>query len=302
MEYDVIIIGAGPSGISASLYTVRANKKTLVLYEDKAGLEKANKIENYYGFENGINGEELYNIGIKQAKNLGADVKKEEVIKIEINNDMYCNNDNVNENKDSTSKYRFLVTTSNGLYKAKVVILATGNKKNKPKIKGIEKFDGKGVSYCAICDGFFYKNKDVAVIGSGDYAISETNDLINVVKDVTILTNGEKAPDFRADNVKIETRGIKEIKGDTKVDEVVLDDGTNLKIDGIFVAQGVAGSSDFAKKLGALTNKDNIVVNENMETNVDGLFACGDCTGGLLQVAKAVHEGAVAGLAAIKKC
>ena len=302
MEYDVIIIGAGPSGISASLYTVRANKKTLVLYEDKAGLEKANKIENYYGFENGINGEELYNIGIKQAKNLGADVKKEEVIKIEINNDMYSNNDNVNENKDSTSKYRFLVTTSNGLYKAKVVILATGNKKNKPKIKGIEKFDGKGVSYCAICDGFFYKNKDVAVIGSGDYAISETNDLINVVKDVTILTNGEKAPDFRADNVKIETRGIKEIKGDTKVDEVVLDDGTNLKIDGIFVAQGVAGSSDFAKKLGALTNKDNIVVNENMETNVDGLFACGDCTGGLLQVAKAVHEGAVAGLAAIKKC
>lgn len=302
MEYDVIIIGAGPSGISASLYTVRANKKTLVLYEDKAGLEKANKIENYYGFENGITGEELYNIGIKQAKNLGADVKKEEVIKIEINNDMYSNNDNVNENKDSTSKYRFLVTTSNGLYKAKVVILATGNKKNKPKIKGIEKFDGKGVSYCAICDGFFYKNKDVAVIGSGDYAISETNDLINVVKDVTILTNGEKAPDFRADNVKIETRGIKEIKGDTKVDEVVLDDGTNLKIDGVFVAQGVAGSSDFAKKLGALTNKDNIVVNENMETNVDGLFACGDCTGGLLQVAKAVHEGAVAGLAAIKKC
>ena len=302
MEYDVIIIGAGPSGISASLYTVRANKKTLVLYEDKAGLEKANKIENYYGFENGITGEELYNIGIKQAKNLGADVKKEEVIKIEINNDMYSNNDNVNENKDSTSKYRFIVTTSNGLYKAKVVILATGNKKNKPKIKGIEKFDGKGVSYCAICDGFFYKNKDVAVIGSGDYAISETNDLINVVKDVTILTNGEKAPDFRADNVKIETRGIKEIKGDTKVDEVVLDDGTNLKIDGVFVAQGVAGSSDFAKKLGALTNKDNIVVNENMETNVDGLFACGDCTGGLLQVAKAVHEGAVAGLAAIKKC
>ena len=302
MEYDVIIIGAGPSGISASLYTVRANKKTLVLYEDKAGLEKANKIENYYGFENGITGEELYNIGIKQAKNLGVDVKKEEVIKIEINNDMYSNNDNVNENKDSTSKYRFLVTTSNGLYKAKVVILATGNKKNKPKIKGIEKFDGKGVSYCAICDGFFYKNKDVAVIGSGDYAISETNDLINVVKDVTILTNGEKAPDFRADNVKIETRGIKEIKGDTKVDEVVLDDGTNLKIDGVFVAQGVAGSSDFAKKLGALTNKDNIVVNENMETNVDGLFACGDCTGGLLQVAKAVHEGAVAGLAAIKKC
>ena len=289
MEYDVIIIGAGPSGISASLYTKRANKKTLVLYKDKSGLEKAHKIENYYGFEDGINGEELYNIGIKQAENLGVDVKKEEAIKIEIN-------------YEDANEYRFLVTTSNDVYKSKTVILATGNKKNKPKIKGIEKFEGKGISYCATCDGFFYRNKDVAVIGSGDYAISETNDLINVVKDVTILTNGKKAPDFRADNVKIETRGIKEIKGDSKVEEVELDDGTNLKVDGVFVAQGVAGSSDFAKKLGALTNKDNIVVNENMETNVEGLFACGDCTGGLLQVSKAVYEGAVAGLAAIKKC
>ena len=92
-----------------------------------------------------------------------------------------------------------------------MVILATGNYKNRPKIRGIEKFEGKGVSYCAICDGFFYKDKEVAVIGSGDYAISETNDLINVVKGITVLTNGEKEPDFRADNVKIETRGIKEI-------------------------------------------------------------------------------------------
>ena len=289
MEYDIIIIGAGPAGISASLYTVRANRKTLILYEDKSSLEKTDKIENYYGFENGISGKDLYETGIKQAKNLGVDVKKEEVIKIEMNMN----------NKDN---YRFIVTTSNNVYKSKAVILATGNKKNKPKITGIEKFEGKGVSYCAICDGFFYRNKDVAVIGSGDYAISETNDLINVAKDVTILTNGEKAPDFRADNVKIETRGIKEIKGDNKVEEVEFEDGTKLKTDGIFVAQGVAGSSDFAKKLGAITNKDKIVVNEKMETNISGLFACGDCTGGLLQVSKAVYEGAIAGLEAIRKC
>ena len=289
MEYDVIIIGAGPAGISASLYTVRANKKTLVLYEDLSSLEKTHKIENYYGFENGISGKDLYETGIKQAKNLCVDVKKEEVIKIEM--DM--------NNKNS---YKFIVTTSNNVYKSKVVILATGNKKNKPKITGIEKFEGKGVSYCAICDGFFYRNKDVAVIGSGDYAISETNDLINFVKDVTILTNGEKAPDLRADNVKIETRGIKEIRGDSKVEEVELEDGTKIKTDGIFVAQGVAGSTDFAKKLGVITNKDKIVVNEKMETNISGLFACGDCTGGLLQVSKAVYEGAVAGLEAIRKC
>ena len=289
MEYDVIIIGAGPAGISASLYTVRANKKTLVLYEDLSSLEKTHKIENYYGFENGISGKDLYETGIKQAKNLCVDVKKEEVIKIEM--DM--------NNKNS---YKFIVTTSNNVYKSKVVIFATGNKKNKPKIKGIEKFEGKGVSYCAICDGFFYRNKDVAVIGSGDYAVSETNDLINVVKDVTILTNGEKAPEFRADNVKIETRGIKEIIGNNKVEEVELEDGTKLKTDGIFVAQGVAGSTDFAKKLGVLTNKDKIVVNEKMETNISGLYACGDCTGGLLQVSKAVYEGAIAGVEAIRKC
>ena len=288
MEYDVIVIGAGPAGISASLYTVRANKKTLVFYEDLSSLEKTHKIENYYGFENGVSGIDLYEAGIKQAKNLGVDVRKEEVIKIEM------------DIKESNT--RFKVTTSNSVYKSKVVILATGNKKNKPKITGIENFEGKGVSYCAICDGFFYRNKDVAVIGSGDYAISETNDLINVVKDVTILTNGEKAPDFRADNVKIETRGIKEIKGNSKVEEVELEDGTKIKTDGVFVAQGVAGSTDFAKKLGALTNKDKIVVNEKMETNIAGLFACGDCTGGLLQVSKAVYEGAIAGLEAIRKC
>ncbi len=287
MDYDIIIIGAGPAGISASLYTVRANKKTLVLYEDLSSLEKTHKIENYYGFENGIDGKDLYETGIRQAKNLGVDVKKEEVIKIEMENN---------------TNYRFVVTTSSHSYKSKVVILATGNKKNKPKITGIEKFEGKGVSYCAICDGFFYRNKDVAVIGSGDYAISETNDLINVVKDVTILTNGEKAPDFRADNVKIETRGIKEIIGNDKVEEVELEDGTKIKTDGIFVAQGIAGSSDFAKKLGAITNKDKIVVNEKMETNIEGLYACGDCTGGLLQVCKAVYEGAIAGLESIRKC
>ena len=287
MEYDVIIIGAGPAGISASLYTIRANKKTLILYEDESSLEKTDKIENYYGFENGISGKDLYETGIKQAENIGVDVKKEEVIKIEM---------------DMNNNYKFIVTTSENTYKSKVVILATGNKKNKPKITGIEKFEGKGVSYCAICDGFFYRNKDVAVIGSGDYAISETNDLINLAKDITILTNGEKAPNFRADNVKIETRGIKEIKGESKVDEVEFEDGTKLKTDGIFVAQGVAGSSDFAKKLGAITNKDKIVVNEKMETNISGLFACGDCTGGLLQVSKAVYEGAIAGLEAIRKC
>ena len=287
MYYDIIIIGAGPAGISASLYTVRANKKVLVLYDDKSSLEKTDKIENYYGFENGISGNDLYKAGIKQAENIGAYVKKEEVIKIEM----------ISEND-----YNFLVNTSNNSYKSKVVILSTGNKKNKPKITGIDKFEGKGISYCAICDGFFYRNKDVAVIGSGNYAISETNDLINIAKNITIFTDGEEAPNFRADNVKIETRGIKEIIGNDKIEKVELTDGTDIKVDGIFIAQGVASSTDFARKLGALVKNDRIIVNDKMETNIKNLYACGDCTGGLFQVSKAVYEGTIAGLSGIRDC
>lgn len=280
--YDVIIIGAGPAGITASLYTQRGNLKTLVLYNEKSGLEKAEQIENYYGFENGISGESLYKTGIKQAKNIGVDVKKEEVIKIENNVD------------------NFKVITPKGEYISKVLILSTGNKKNKPKIKGIEKFEGKGVSYCAICDGFFFRNRSVSVIGSGNYAVSETNELINIANNVTILTNGEKAPEIRANNVNIDTKEIDEIVGESRVEGVKFKDGSEISTDGIFIAQGVAGSADFAKKLGIITNKDNIVVNSDMETNIKGIFACGDCTGGLLQVSKAVYEGAKAGLQAIK--
>ena len=281
--YDVIILGAGPAGISASLYTKRANLKTLILYNEKAGLEKASLIENYYGFKNGITGEELYNTGIEQAKNIGVEVLKEEVVKIENNIE------------------HFNVVTTKNEYQAKNLILATGNKKNRPKIKGIEKFEGKGVSYCAICDGFFYRNRSVAVLGSGNYAIAETNELINIADNITILTNGKKAPEFRADNVKVDTKEIEEIDGKDKVEEVRFKDGTIIKTDGIFVAEGVAGSSEFAKKLGIITQKDKIVVNENMETNVKGIYACGDCTGGLLQVSKAVYEGAKAGLEVIKR-
>lgn len=281
--YDVIILGAGPAGISASLYTKRANLKTLILYNDKSGLEKASLIENYYGFKNGITGEELYNTGIEQAKNIGVEVLKEEVVKIENNIE------------------HFNVVTTKNEYQAKNLILATGNKKNRPKIKGIEKFEGKGVSYCAICDGFFYRNRSVAVLGSGNYAIAETNELINIADNITILTNGKKAPEFRADNVKVDTKEIEEIEGTDKVEEVKFKDGTTIKTDGIFVAEGVAGSSEFAKKLGIITQKDKIVVNENMETNVKGIYACGDCTGGLLQVSKAVYEGAKAGLEVIKR-
>lgn len=280
--FDTIIIGAGPAGISASLYTKRAGLETLILYNEEANLKKAELIENYYGFENGIKGEDLYKIGIKQAKNIGIKVEKEEVTNI-INNIIY-------------EEEGFTVITDKNEYKTKGVILATGSERKSPNIKGIKEFEGKGISYCAICDGFFYKNKNVAVLGNGNYAISETNELINIVNNIIILTNGEKAPEFRAENVNIDTRTIKNIMGKDKVEEINFEDNSNIKIDGIFVAQGTAGSADFAKKLGAITKNNKIVVNENMETNIKGLYACGDCTGGLLQISKAVHEGTKAGL------
>ena len=276
--YDVIIIGAGPAGISAGLYAKRANKEVLILYNGESNLEKAHLIDNYYGFENGISGKDLYENGIKQAKNLGIDIRKEEVLHIEkIEN--------------------FSIKTDKEEYEGKTLILATGNKKLRPNIKGILDFEGKGISYCAICDGFFYRKKNVVVIGDGKFAISEAKVLQNIVGSVKILPNGKflQAPtEFET----IETK-IAEIKGDTRVRSIEFEDGTSLEVDGIFVAMGEAGGADFAKKIGVLTSNDNIVVNENMETNVKGLYSCGNAAGGLLQVCKAVYEGAVAGLAAV---
>ena len=280
-KYDAIILGAGPAGISASLYIKRANLKVLVLYYGESELEKAHKIDNYYGFKNGITGKELYKTGIEQAKNLGIEVHEEEIINIEMTGDL-----------------KFIVKTTEKNYDCKTVIIATGNKKEKPNIKGIEDFEGKGVSYCAICDGFFYKNKKVVVIGNGNYAIHEANDLAGIAENVTILTNGNGKPN--TDKYEIDNRKIKQIHGEKKVESIEFEDGKFLNIDGIFIAQGIAGGNDFAKKIGVISNKDKIVVNENMETNVKGIFACGNLTGGLLQVNKAVYEGAKAGLQAIQ--
>ena len=278
--YDVLIIGAGPAGISAALYAKRANTNVLVLYNGESNLEKTTKIDNYYGFENGIDGTKLYKDGIKQALNLGIEVKKEEVI-------------NVQKEED-----KFVINTTAGEYTSKTVIIATGNKKLRPRIKGIAQFEGKGISYCAICDGFFYRNKNVVVIGNGKFAISEANDLKNIASNVTILTNGlemQEKTDF-----ELNTKSIKEIKGENKVNTVIFEDDTSMEIDGVFIALGEAGGADFAKKMGVMLDKDNIIVDENMKTNIEGLYSAGNSTGGLLQICKAVYEGAVAGLAAAK--
>ena len=278
--YDVIIIGAGPAGISAGIYAKRAGLNVLILYYGEANLEKACKIENYYGFENGIDGKTLYNTGLEQAKNLKIELKNEEVLSIEKLNE------------------EFKINTLNMEYKSKAVIIATGNKKLRPDIEGIKEFEGRGISYCAICDGFFFKNKNVAVIGNGNFALSEAEDLQNVVNNVKILSNGLEIKENRS--FEVDNKKINKIVGDERgVRGIEFEDGSKIDVDGIFIALGEAGGSDFAKKLGVIIDdKTSIIkVDENMQTNIKGLYACGNITGGLMQISKAVYEGSIAGLA-----
>ena len=189
---------------------------------------------------------------------------------------------------------------------AKTLILATGASRKTPTIKGIKEFEGKGVSYCAVCDAFFYRNKDVAVLGSGDYALSEAEELLPIARTVTILTNGEELVENRSSRaqeiyskVKTDNRQITEFRGDTTLQNVKFEDNTHLSINGVFVAIGTASSTDLAKKLGAIVENNIILVNRKMETNVQGLYACGDCIGAPYQIAKAVNEGMLAGIEVI---
>lgn len=282
MEYDVIIIGSGPAGISASLYTARANLKTLIISKGIGILEKVNKIDNYYGLEKTLTGEELQETGINQAKKLGVEFAKDEAVKIDYEGE-------------------FIVETINNKYKAKAVILATGTSRRMPKINRIKEYEGRGISYCATCDAFFFKGKNVAVLGAKEYALHEAEELERVANSVTILTNGEKPVQNRSINFEVEEKKIREFRGNDSIEEIQFEDNTIKKIDGVFVAIGTATSSDLARKIGArIDEKGNILVNKDMCTNVPNLYACGDCTGGILQIAKAVYEGMVAGMSAIK--
>lgn len=193
----------------------------------------------------------------------------------------------------------FVVETVNSEYEAKNVILATGKERLTPKIKGIKEFEGKGISYCAICDAFFYRNKNVAVLGSGNYAIHEAKQLMQVAKSVVLLTNGDKRIENRDIDIDVNEKNIKEIRGSNKAEEIQFFDDTTLTLSGIFIAVGTATSTDLAKKIGAIIQNNNIKVNEEMQTSVKGLYACGDCTGGLLQISKAIYEGTKAGLSVI---
>lgn len=286
--FDSIVIGSGPAGISASIYMARAGLNVLVISKRDSVLDKADKVENYYGFENPISGEKLKETGIRQAKRLGVNILEKEVVAIKYT-DNYC--------------YEIVVANQsiNEKYLTKTIVLATGVSRNKANIKGIKEFEGRGISYCAICDAAFYRNKDVAVLGNGDYAIEEIQELLPVVNSVTMITNGKDAATYRNEKLNINTKKIREFRGYNKIEEIEFEDNSVQNIDGVFIAQGVASSVDFAKKIGAKVENNYIVVNEKMETNVPNIYACGDCTGGILQISKAVYEGTVAGLEIIKK-
>lgn len=277
--YDSVIVGKGPAGITAAIYLKRAGFNCLVIGKDGGNLEKNTKIQNYYGIEE-ITGKELLIKGIKQAEKLNIEVITDEVIEIEYNNN-------------------FFIKTINNNYESKTVILATGNKRKTPNIDGINNFNGKGISYCAVCDGFFYKNKEVAVIGNGEYAKNEVNHLLPLAKKVILLTDGKEI-NANNINVDIDNREIKKFKGDNKLQEIEFKDNSKLKVDGAFLAIGTATSTDLAQKLGVLIENNRIIVDEKMKTNVKGLFAAGDCTGGLLQISKAIYEGSQAGLSVVE--
>ena len=277
----VIIIGNGPAGISTALYTVRAGIDTTIIGKDFGALGKATEIENYYGFSQPISGKELVNEGIEGARRLGVNFISDEVLGLSFTDQL-------------------VVKTKDQDYEAQSVVIATGTSRNTPRIKGLKDFEGHGVSYCAVCDAFFYRGKDVAVLGDGEYALHEAQELLQTSHTVTILTNGKEPTIQIPNSIQVITTPIEQLKGEQFLESIQFQDGSTLPFAGLFIAVGVAGSTDLAKKIGAITENNKILVDENMATNIPGLFAAGDCTGGLLQISKAVYEGAKAGTEIVK--
>lgn len=278
----LIIIGDGPAGASAALYALRGNIDTTVISKGYGALEKAHAIENYYGLATPLPGKELHDLGVSQVRKLGADIVSKEVVGISFDG-------------------KFKVLTADKEFSADALIIATGTSRKVPRIKGIADFEGLGVSYCAVCDGFFHRGKDVAVLGSGKYALHEAQALLPIAGSVTVLTDGTSPEVEFPSEIKVDERKISHLDGSPMaLSTVVFDDSSSMTISGLFIAQGSASSTDLARKVGIATDSNKIVVDENMATNIPGIFACGDCTGGLLQVSKAVYDGATAGNSVVK--
>lgn len=278
--YDVIIIGGGPGGVSAALYTVRGGLDTAIIHDGRSALSRTSVIQNYYGIGE-ADGKKLCESELLRVCRLGCKVFAEQVVSIEYTDGLFC------------------VFTPNKVKYARRLVLATGAPRKNADIPGVDMYIGKGISDCAICDGFFYKNKNVALIGGGEYAKHEYGVLKAICKKVYVLTDG--VCDFQADNVISEK--ISGIKGDGKrATTVLFETGTTLDVDGIFIAKGVLGSAEIAKRIGILTDKSGaIATDETGMTNVPDLYAVGDCAVGIKQMAKAVYDGMRAAIAICEK-
>lgn len=280
--HDIIIIGRGPAGLSAALYTVRSNLMTLVIGRNDSRLLKADKIDNYFGFENTVSGEQLLTEGERQVKRLGAEIVEDEVISIE-------------------KVDFFTVTTTTGQYSCKALLMATGQPHKVIRIENLVRFEGKGVSYCSTCDGFFYNNLKVGVLGHKDYAVHEALELLTFTKNITIYTNGKELEVTSShedmQQFKLEKRQILKLDGAEFLQRIHFADSTSDELDGLFVAYESASSVDFARKLGILVDGSSVVTDAKQQTNLEGLYAAGDCTSSFKQISVAVGQGAMAGKA-----
>lgn len=276
-RYDCVVIGGGPAGITAAIYTVRAGYSCAVVDDGRSALLKTEKIENYYGFDT-VSGKDLFEKGVKQAESLGASVKHAQVLSIDFE-DVFA-----------------IQTDSDKLY-AKTIVIATGSGMKGKKIKGEQELEGKGVSKCAVCDGFFFKGKNVAVIGDGEFAYHEAEVLSGVCGSVTVLSNGK---DIINGKYKVIADKISHIKGDEAVSGVVFENGNEVPFDGVFIANGVPNASDLAMRMGIAENNGVIATDENMKTSIPGIFAAGDCASSPKQIATAVYTGMKAAFSVVE--
>lgn len=297
--YDVVIAGAGPAGLSAGIYTGRALLRTLILDKGVPGgqILLTDKIENYPGFSESVSSFSLADKFKSQAVKFGCEINQEEIKKIEREEDVW------------------VITTAENKYSARAVIVATGSSHRKLDVPGESEFIGKGVSYCATCDAAFFRDKVVAVIGGGSYALTEALFLTKFAKIVHIIhrrehLRAEKLLQKRTkENKKINlvlSSVITEIKGDQKVQKANIlniknKDKFEIKLDGIFVSIGMVPNTNIVKGLVDLNEKGEVIVGKNMETSKQGIFAAGDVTDACSnQVATAVGAGVEAGLAVNK--
>ena len=294
--YDIIIIGAGPAGLTAGIYARRALKKTLILEAVSYGGQIINTldIENYPTEEH-ISGFDFATKLYNQTKNLGAEIKFEKVT-------------DINNQKD----YKEVITTKES-YKAKTVIIATGADNRKLGIEREKELTGKGISYCATCDGAFYRKKDVAIVGGGNTAIEDAIYLSDIVNKVYLI---HRRDTFRADETLIEQLNekknieflynsrITKVIGEKKLEKIEVtgnDNTQEIEVSGLFIAVGkVPETANFAKIVDVNEN-GYIIAGENCHTNIPGIFVAGDTrVKELRQLVTATSDGAIAATEAIK--